>query len=544
MSANASSFNEISGSVNLSFSELMNDKIIVTNLAALKKKYGSAGVSKIRAAIRALIAADKARGLQTRLLALDHKTDMKKVKGTAVTNPTNARQNKFAIDAVFTAIRPDYLLILGAIDVVPHQNLNNPVFGSDDPDTFAYGDLAYACEQSYNQQADKFIGPTRVVGRLPDITNAKDPSYLIGLINTAAKWKARTREDYSDYFAISADEWHKSTALSVQRLFGSSKNLKLCPPSGPKWTAALLNRRIHFINCHGGQTDPQFYGQKGNNYPIAHEASWIDGKINEGTVAAMECCYGGELYDPLLLSNRQVGICNTYLAGKAYGYFGSSTIAYGPAEGNGSADLLCQYFLRRVLAGASLGRAALEARQEFAQAGPDLDPIDVKTLAQFSLFGDPSITPIAAPAPHMAVTREKTTAARFAAAPIARAERRRQLLTKGLTISNTQPVARRATRTSIGARLSKILRRLAAKANIAKPKMLSFRIESAGRPTVGAQMQKTFAAAHLQLPKATAYHVAIGRSKRTSDAPVVQITAVIAKEFDGKIVSYRELHSR
>ena len=90
--------------------------------------------------------------------------------------------------------------------------------------------------------------------------------------------------------------------------------------------------------------------------------------------AGMECCYGGELYDPLLLSSRQAGICNTYLAGKAYGYFGSGPIAYGPAEGNGSADLLCQYFLRRVLAGSSLGRAALEARQEFAQAGPDLGP--------------------------------------------------------------------------------------------------------------------------------------------------------------------------
>ncbi len=57
-------------------------------------------------------------------------------------------------------------------------------------------------------------------------------------------------------------------------------------------------------------------------------------------------------------------------------------------------------------------------------------------------------------------------------------------------------------------------------------------------------MQKAFAAAHSQLPEATAYHVAIGRSKRSADAPVVQITAVVAKEFDGKIVSYRELHSR
>jgi hypothetical protein len=522
----------------------MNDKIIVTNLAALRKKYGASGLSKIRTAIAGLIAADKARELHTRLIALDRRTDMKKVKGPAVTNQKSARQNKIAIDAIFAAIRPDYLMILGAVDVVPHQDLNNPVYSGDDPDKFAFGDLAYACEQAYTQQAAKFIGPTRVVGRLPDITNSTDPAYLINLLNTAAKWKPRTRQAYSDYFAISADEWRKSTSLSVQKLFGSSDKLNFSPPSGPKWTAVMLNRRIHFINCHGGQADPQFYGQKGAKYPVAHQASWISGKINEGTVAAMECCYGGELYDPQLLTDRQAGMCNTYLAGKAYGYFGSSTIAYGPAEGNGSADLLCQYFLRRVLAGASLGRAALEARQEFAQAGPDLDPIDVKTLAQFSLFGDPSIQAVAAPAPHLAITKQISGGAQREVAPIARAERRRQLLTKGVVISNTQPVAQKITRGSIARRLLATLRRLASNAKIKRPKVLSFRISTAQPPAGRREMKRVFAAAAAKLPEATAYHVAIGKTPRSDGAPMPQITAVVAKEFDGKIVSYRELHSR
>lgn len=193
----------------------MNDKIIVTNLAALKTKYGATGVKKIRAAVTALIAADKARGFHTRLLALDRATDMKKVKGPRVTDRANPRQNKTAIDAIYTAIRPDYLLILGAIDVVPHQDLINPVFGKDDEDQYAYGDIPYACEQPYSQQAEKFIGPTRVAGRLPDLTAGNDPAYLLGLLDTAAKWKSRTREDYSDYFAVSADQWKKSTTLSL-----------------------------------------------------------------------------------------------------------------------------------------------------------------------------------------------------------------------------------------------------------------------------------------------------------------------------------------
>jgi hypothetical protein len=43
----------------------MTDKIVVTNLTALKKKYGAKGLSKIRAAITGLIAADKTRPFDT-----------------------------------------------------------------------------------------------------------------------------------------------------------------------------------------------------------------------------------------------------------------------------------------------------------------------------------------------------------------------------------------------------------------------------------------------------------------------------------------------
>ena len=40
----------------------MDDKIIVTHKAALTAKYGTAGVSRIRKAVTALIAADARRG--------------------------------------------------------------------------------------------------------------------------------------------------------------------------------------------------------------------------------------------------------------------------------------------------------------------------------------------------------------------------------------------------------------------------------------------------------------------------------------------------
>ena len=88
-----------------------------------------------------------------------------------------------------------------------------------------------------------------------------------------------------------------------------------------------------------------------------------------GTVVAVECCYGAELYDPSD-SDMQSGICSTYLRDGAYGYFGSSTIAYGPNQGNGQADLICQYFLDEVLNGASLGEATQRARHRSGKQEP------------------------------------------------------------------------------------------------------------------------------------------------------------------------------
>ncbi|CAN5159445.1 hypothetical protein BH09BAC2_BH09BAC2_13670 [soil metagenome] len=87
-----------------------------------------------------------------------------------------------------------------------------------------------------------------------------------------------------------------------------------------------------------------------------------------------------------------MSIANTYFKNKAVAFTGSSTIAYGPAAGQGVADLITQYFIKNIIAGASTGRALLEARQKFiAVSGPHLDPYELKTLAQFYLPGDPAM---------------------------------------------------------------------------------------------------------------------------------------------------------
>src|SRR5262249_29092913 len=151
------------------------------------------------------------------------------------------------------------------------------------------------------------------------------------------------------------------------------------------------------IECAGCPKLPRFEG----NGSTALDSAELTAKVTVGTVVAACCCYGAQLYDPAGAKHK-LGICNTYLWKKAYGYFGSSTIAYGADNGIGigRADYLCGRFLEQILAGFSLGWAGREARELYLTAhAATLDPTllddrDKKTLAQFNLMGDPSLQPI------------------------------------------------------------------------------------------------------------------------------------------------------
>ena len=182
----------------------MDDKIIISNRSALLAKYGSKGLAAIHKALTSLKSADKQRGIDSRVVYLDDAAMIKKLGGKAVSKASNRRENKAAVDAVFGKLKPDYLMILGAHDVVPHQDIANPVFepeGEDD-DRYAWSDLPYACDVTYSRDPARFVGPTRVVGRLPDLVSAREPSYLIALLKTAGA--VISEVDFAPLYAVAA----------------------------------------------------------------------------------------------------------------------------------------------------------------------------------------------------------------------------------------------------------------------------------------------------------------------------------------------------
>jgi hypothetical protein len=261
-------------------------------------------------------------------------------------------------------------MILGAIDIVPMQDLTNPmntdeVPSNDDDDLVVPSDLPYACEEGYSTDPATFRGPVRVVGRLPDIVGQRSrtiSSISWAKLRPGIRGRAATTKATS---GLTAFVWRKSTHLSIENRFNNASKMKESPPSGPDWSASALAPRIHFIHCHGDDRTPKYFGQKGTNYPTSHFSPKLVSKIKDGTVVAAECRYGAQRYDPGDPQHDRDknirGIAVTYHSEGVYGVFGSTTIAYGPSEGNGQADLICQYFIRAVMDGASLGRRTRSA---------------------------------------------------------------------------------------------------------------------------------------------------------------------------------------
>ncbi|NJM30662.1 MAG: hypothetical protein HC855_11655 [Rhizobiales bacterium] len=505
----------------------MSTKVIVTNFSALSEKYGAAGLKDIKSALDRLIKADAARELQTKVISLDSTAAMKKVKGKVVGSATSERDTKIAIDAICKSLEPAYLVILGSADVVCHIKLNNPLntdsdADNDDDDPDVPSDLPYTCDASFSRDIATFLGPTRVMGRIPDITGGTDASELVRLLDQSAKSKPGSKADYAKPFSITASVWKGSTAESVENIFGPGHATVNSPPPGHPGINPKLKARSWFINCHGAKADPKFYGEgPPRTFADAMESSKIAGKITSGTVIAAECCYGAELYD-VQLAGTATPISNQALLSGAIGYVGATTIAYGPAAGNGAADLITQFFLIRVLGGASLGRSFLQAQHQFIQRESMSDPVNLKTIGQFLLLGDPSLQACESEAKQMKTVDEDIAVIRRRVALAGQG--------KALKAAATFPVRLRA---RLSALKEKPIARLV--------KRLGYRLENAEEFKVDGGPE---ARAAMKAKDFVERVVTVTKSHKVANAPQKLISVLVARTSGNSVISYKEYVSR
>jgi hypothetical protein len=370
-------------------------KLIVSHKSNLQWKYGK-NFSKVNALLKQMQAADKKKGLDTRIVFVDDAASLKS-PGVKKIKAFSEQECKRVVDDLYKKYIPAYIILFGSQDIFPFQDLENP---AEDEDMNVPSDLPYACDTPFSRKVENFTGPTRVVSRIPDLLGQQtDIVFLQKLMNNSIKHKPVNADRYRSYFAVSAYVWRKSTELSLQNMFGHNGKMLVSPNGKPTATYKPYSKKqlepmVHFYNCHGAQLDLSYYGEKAGKFPEALQSANLPAKVTSGTVVAAECCYGAELFDHKQLGMGFLPIALNYLDNNALAFVGSSTIAYGPPDSQGLADLITQFFIKNVLKGASTGRSFLEARQKFLNDnGPDLDPFELKTIAQFYLLGDPSVQP-------------------------------------------------------------------------------------------------------------------------------------------------------
>ena len=161
--------------------------------------------------------------------------------------------------------------------------------------------------------------------------------------------------------------------------------------------AEWIDRRVLYVNLHGASGLANWYGQPdllwpgpATQLPIALRPEQLADRRLAGTLLISEACYGAELAD----RTQQTSIMLKALAEGALACVGATVSSYGsltmPLIG---ADLLCQKLLAHLASGIPVGAALHQARLEFAQImyrrQGYLDDVDVKTLTEFVLLGDP-----------------------------------------------------------------------------------------------------------------------------------------------------------
>jgi hypothetical protein len=507
------------------------DKVIVSNRGALIGKYGVNGFAKIEDALSRLITVDGQRGVQTGRLYIDDATDMDTVGGAIVTNVQDEIGAKKAVDTIAGKFEPSYLVLLGSPDVIPHISLDNPLPQDLDPDVPS--DLPYASPGPYSRSIADYLVVTRVVSRIPSVAGAKEPDLLTAMIDRSSDHAPRSPSDYGSYFAISADPWTSSTQLSLSHAFGNSTALKLAPPEAQPAIDQDLAHLAHFINCHGAALQPKYFGQKNNKFPVSMEGALLAGNVKSDTIVSAECCYGGQLYDHVLAGRGQP-LCLSYLEHGAIGFVGSTNISYGLKDSNGAADLLTQFFWINLLKSVSLGRAFLQARQDFIQRERMADPTNLKTIGQFILLGDASTHPCLPP-PHA------TTALASGAidATLERRIARLALDSNGRSIADSatamgKQVATRSRAAGQSALLARV-RDLAHRDGMENPQVATYRV-SGGKSFLSA------AKARGAIPFIT---IAVD-VKKTDDVPDVRVMVAHSLQQDGEhgISSLRNYVSR
>lgn len=288
-----------------------------------------------------------------------------------------------ALREIVDVARPKYLFILGNENVIDVARWENE---ASDGDEEVESDLCYATldtESPWNGQEYDFDEVMRV-GRLPTYSG-EDFEKFKAYFDTAASHIGRMERIVP--YGLSALVWEEESnyefGKTASRKVDASPNVEYSNVGSRMGSEANLL----FFNLHGSDRAEYWYGQDGRDYPKAFAPSVLT-RIARPYFLGVEACYGARYLDGL---TPEDSIVLTAMQNHCIAFLGSSKIAFGTSSPSGScADLVIGSYVRCISKGESAGDAHITGLERLTEDWNSLDDADIKTMAEFALYGDPS----------------------------------------------------------------------------------------------------------------------------------------------------------
>jgi len=280
---------------------------------------------------------------------------------------------------------PKYLFIIGNEDIIDVARWENR---AEDTDGSVESDLCYATldvNSPWDGQAYNF-GEVLRVGRFPTCAGESIEEFK-HYFNATPQCTERLGE--LTPYGLSALVWEDESNDEYRAI--SHKTVDVSPNVTKESVGHTIpvDANLMFFNLHGSNDTRYWYGQEGCSYPEAFSPEVISGRQHPYFVG-VEACYGARYTHGLTPKSSIVMMA---LRSCCLAFLGSSKIAFGTSRPKGScADIVIGNYIKYISKGKTAGDAHLEGLKELCRDRASMDDADVKTLAEFALYGDPSVS--------------------------------------------------------------------------------------------------------------------------------------------------------
>lgn len=349
--------------------------IILTDVESLSEQLNCSAES-LKDAILDYVLAAESRGVHYHLLDCGN-------NGLRNVNARSVESVVGLLTEVVNVARPKYLFILGNEQIVNVAKWENQASDSDED---VPADLPYVTldtKSPWNGQKYDFSDVLRT-GRLPSY-DGESLDEFVAYFEKAKEGAANITRTIP--YGLSAQVWKGASDALYHEI--ASENVNLSPGVKLENVEQTIPDDVNllYFNLHGSDQTKFWYGQEGSNYPEAFSPDVV-ASIDHPYFLGVEACYGARYIGGLTPDSSIVLMA---IQKGCLALLGSSRIAFGPCVPPGTcADIMIGTFLKKISEGESSGDAYCAAMDDLMSDG-NLNDSTIKTLAEFSLYGDPSV---------------------------------------------------------------------------------------------------------------------------------------------------------